>query len=83
MKTSTIKHKLWGKLKKEAHNAYKIVPAKDSELYNIKHEETGYIHSNYTLKEAIELVEVYRSYKFKKLCYQALYKRRKKRIKNL
>lgn len=83
MKTSTIKHKLWGKLKKQAHDSYKIIPLKDSELYFIKYEESGYSSFHYTLKEAIDRVEYLRIVKFQKLCYQALYERRKKKIKDL
>lgn len=83
MKTPAIKHKLWGKLKKKAHDAYKIVPAKDSELFNIKDKEYGWFSFNYTLEEAIDWVEHFRAVEFKKLCCRALYKRRKKRTENL
>jgi len=83
MKTPAIKHKLWGKLKKKAHDAYEIVPSKDSELYAIKSKETGWVSSNYTLEEAIDWIEHWRASKFKKLCYEALYERRKKRAKDL
>ncbi len=84
MKTSTIKHKLWGKLKKEAHNSYKIVPVEDSERYFIFYEEFGDCGSfTYTLKEAIDKVEYLRAFKFQKLCYEALYERRKKKVKDL
>lgn len=83
MKTPTIKHKLWGKLKKKARGTYKIVPVKDSALYSIKNEETDAIRSNYTLEEAIYWAERYRAIKFEKLCYQAIYERRKKRVENL
>lgn len=82
MKTPTIKHKLWGKLKKEAHDSYKIVPVKDSMFYYIavKGEE---LSSHYTLEEAIERTEYLRMLKFQELCYQALYERRKKKVKDL
>ena len=83
MKTCTIKHKLWGKLKKKAHDAYKIAPAKVSGLFKVKDEENNWFSSNYTLEEAIDLVEYYREVEFKKLCYQALYEHRKKRVENL
>ena len=74
-----MKHKLWGKLKKKAHDAYKIIPVKDSELFSIKSEKYDWLSSNYTLEEAIDLIEDYRATEFKKLCYQALYERRKRR----
>ena len=83
MKMSTIKHKLWGKLKKKSHDTYEIVPVKDSELFNIKSKKYDWLGSNYTFEEAICWVEHYRAIEFKKLCYQALYERRKKRTKDL
>ena len=83
MKTPTIKHKLWGKLKKKAHDAFEIVPVEDSELFSIKSKKCDWLKSNYTLEEAIDWIEHYRAIEFKKLCYQALYERRKKKTENL
>lgn len=82
MKTFVIKHKLWGKLKKRAHDSYKIVPAENSQLYFIEYED-GYRSSIYTLEEAIDRLEELRIEEFQKLCYQALYERRKKKVKDI
>ena len=82
MKTLAIKHKLWGKLKKEAHDSYKIVPVEDSKLYFIEY-GSGYRSFGYTIEEAIDRVEELRISKFQRLCYQALYERRKKKVKDL
>lgn len=80
---STIKHKLWGKLKREAHGTYKIVPEKDLEQFSIENKKDDWAKSGYTLEEAIYWIEHYRTVEFKKLCYQTLYERRKKKVKDL
>lgn len=82
MKTPIIKHKLWGKLKKQAYDYYKIIPAKDSMFYSIVAAD-GEVRSRYTFEEAIEWIKRYREMEFKRLCYEALYERRKKKVKNL
>ena len=91
-KNPCIKHKLWGRLKNEAHWEYRIVPDKDfMDWYKIEYwcvdhyscSNTVGISCCLTLEEAKEKIEERREHKFYELCAQALYNRRKARVENL
>lgn len=95
-KKDAIKHKLWGRLKKKAHDFYEVRPSKDNEFYEIW--RPRYPHEDWfksdmydwvrqegllDLDEAREIVEDYRENLFWKLCNEALYGRRMKKVRNL
>ena len=86
-KKDCIKHKLWGILKKKAHNHYKIVPNKRyASLYHICtycYDEYVTGGESYTLEEAKEIIEELRQFQFERLVDEALYERRAKKVKNL
>lgn len=91
-KNKPIKHKLWGRLKKEAKEHYRIFPRHFSDYYEIKfwHEghyedygcSTNLFRSN-ELEAAKKRVEEMRDRYFEILCNEALYERRRKRVSNL
>lgn len=87
-KKDCIKHKLWGILKKKAHDYYKIVPSKDySNIYYIYtwcYDEYLRIDGKcYTLEEAKKEIEWWRDFQFERLVDEALYYRRLEKVKNL
>ena len=87
-KKDCIKHKLWGRLKAEARDTYKIVPSQRySTIYYIYtwcYDEYMRIDDNcYTLEEAKKEIGEKRQHKFERLVDEALYERRMERVKNL
>lgn len=85
MKGKGIRHKLWGKLKKQAHDYYKIVPEEHSENYALAFKSRNtenYIPfvNDITLEKAMQRIEVLRERLFTEICYEALYERRKKKV---
>jgi hypothetical protein len=91
-KNPCIKHKLWGKLKAEAKDAYKIFPVEGYyHLWAVRYwcydeyvDYTGNLYTPYSdINEAIKDVERMRELKFHKLCEMALYKRRLREVENL
>ena len=87
-KNTCIKHKLWGRLKKQAHEHYRIVPCSDNwRYYHIEYRSTDggyeYLTTYCTLEEAIKRVQELREKKFESLCAIALYERRLKKVSAL
>lgn len=89
-KVKPIKHKLWGRLKREAYYAYRIEPAHTFEEYIIIKRGDGLnstdfpLNSTYgTLPEVQAKINRFRDMEFEMLCYRALFKRRLKKVRNL
>ena len=91
-KNPCIKHKLWGRLKYDAHTHYRIVPHEDDvqnyriEFWCVDHytcSDTPGLSCYLSLDEAKKIIEEKRERYFYKLCAEALYNRRKAKVANL
>ena len=93
-KNTVIKHKLWGELKQESHNRWRIVTSYnylidgteqyyDAEFWCVNQYVSieGYRHL--TLEEAKKIVEEGREQEFYRLCKDALSSRRNKKLSKL
>jgi hypothetical protein len=96
MAKNTIKHKLWGKLKRQARMKYKIFPVENSSMWEIKVLDSDcYLYWGYgsfighkpvtfnTIEEAQDYVENARQIEFHALCNKALYERRCEKVNSL
>jgi len=86
-KSETIKHKLWGKLKQQAHDTFRVIAFDDCEYYGIEYwcvDEYRSLDDNfYTLEDVTKEIEFWRNKEFERLCYKVLYERRKKIAENI
>jgi len=83
-----IKHKLWGKLKLEAHKHYRIAPVYSNDKYYVieywcvDHYSSLHNPEWYSFNDAKKRIVELREEKFHKLCCEALYYRRLARTQN-
>ena len=81
-KNQCIKHELWGRLKREAYQHYRVAPVYSNDKYYViqywcvDHYTALSNPEWYLLDEAKKRVAELREEKFHKLCCEALYYRR-------
>lgn len=93
-KNPCIKHKLWGKLKKKAKDAYRIFPTTklSDKRWTVRYLDVTGVYEEYSrryyidyanLDDAIKELESLRESKFYSLCENVLYARECKKVADL